>query len=106
MVTLLVVAALLGGCAVLRPGAARPQVSAGYRPVTKATVWPAPGGNAATCDPSGPGRDSPAPRTPTADTLKVRNKTLRQVLATMCSFSIPVPKTSTGASQDPLPQAF
>ena len=102
MVTLLGAVTLLGGCSLLRAGRASPQVSAGYRPVAKATVWPAPGGNVATCTPSGPGRDSPAPRAPSTDTLKVRNKTLRQVLATVCSFSVPAPKTNNGTSQDPL----
>jgi hypothetical protein len=72
-----------------------------YRPVSAATVWPAPGGDLTTCAPSGPTGDAPVPRGP-SDTVIVRNKTFRQVLSTLCSFSVPVPKTNKGSTQVPL----
>jgi hypothetical protein len=72
-----------------------------YQPVAAATVWPAPGGDLRTCAPAGPAGDKPVPRGP-ADTVKVRNKTMRQVLSTLCSFSVPAPKTNNGVVPDPL----
>ena len=69
-----------------------------YRPVSAATVWPAPGGDLTTCAPSGPTGDAPVPRGP-SDTVQVRNKAVRQVLSTLCSFSVPVPKANNGRSK-------
>ena len=93
--------AAISGCAVVRQNVTGRTGITSHQPVAGSTVWPAPGGNLTTCAPGVPGGDTPTPRGP-ADTLKVNNKTLRQVFAALCSFSVPVPKTNTGASQDPL----
>ena len=98
----LVLTAMLAGCSMLRTATGTPQVSAGYQPVAKGTVWPVVGGDPTSCATSGPGPDTPTPQTPAADSLKVRNKTVRRVVATLCSFTIPAPKTNNGALQDPL----
>ena len=100
--TLILTLAAISGCAVVRPSVTGRTGVTARQPVAGSTVWPAPGGNLATCAPGTPGGDKPTPRTPFADTLRVRNKTLRTVVATLCSFSVPVPEINTGASQDPL----
>jgi len=89
----------LGACSLLRQNVAGPRLATS--PVAASTVWPAPGGNLTTCTPSGPGGDAPVPRGP-ADTIKVRSKTARMVVATLCSFSVPVREINNGQSQDPL----
>ena len=97
----LVLTVVLAGCATLRQTAGIKSPGAQYRPVAPSTVWPAPGGDLKTCAPSGPTGDAPVPRGP-ADTIKVRSKTFRKVFSTLCSFSVPVPKTNTGSTQVPL----
>lgn len=97
----LVLTIMLAGCSMVRQNMRAPTAVTQSQPVAAATVWPAPGGDLRTCAPAGPTGDAPVPRGP-ADTVKVRNKTMRQVLATLCSFSVPAPKTNNGTWPDPL----
>ena len=88
----------LTGCSTVRQ-AITTTTSTPYHPVARATVWPAPGGDLRTCAPGTPTGDAPMPRGP-ADTVQIRNKTVRQVLSTLCSFSVTVPKANNGRSKD------
>lgn len=90
---------MLAGCATLRQTAGIKAPGAQYRPVAPSTVWPAPGGDLRTCAPGAPTGDTPVPRGP-SDTVQIRNKAVRQVLSTLCSFSVPVPRANNGRSKD------
>jgi hypothetical protein len=91
----LLLAVSLGACTLARQSIGTVSASSTHRGTARSTAWPAPAGNLATCGTSGPTGDTPTPRAPADSLVRIKSKTLRQVLGTLCSFSIPVPKPIT-----------